>query len=286
MVKGGRVLVSLFLLWAGLCASARAADVNYLTPRVTGVPVNVVVINLNTHRYVVRPIVAHTSRSDRFMAMVRATHALAAINGTYFDTSTLRTLGSIVENGRLVYEGYVGNAIAVDKTNTPIFLKVNRENGRHVDWKPYRFAICSGPTLVYKSHVALNPWAEGFHDPHVFNKATRSAIGVTRDHRLMLVTVHRPVALSQLARIMQTLGAEYALNLDGGSSSALYYNGSVITRPNRGLTNILTICPLRRLSGSHLPAQRMDNPAASSTWGLHPVAARRAALVHRVRLPI
>ncbi|MHB2017245.1 MAG: phosphodiester glycosidase family protein [Candidatus Xenobia bacterium] len=124
---------------------------------------------------------------------------------------------------------------------------------------------------MYGGKLALNPWAEGFHDPDVYARASRTAIAVTRDHRLMFVTIHRHIYLSQLAGVMKGLGAEYALNLDGGSSSAMYWNGSVITTPARRLTNILTICPVRTRVAAHPHQEPVDLPTPSFDWGLEAV---------------
>lgn len=35
----------------------------------------------------------------------------------------------------------------------------------------------------------------------------------------------------ELAQLMQSLGAQTAYNLDGGGSSALYFNGTVVNNP-------------------------------------------------------
>ena len=39
--------------------------------------------------------------------------------------------------------------------------------------------------------------------------------------------------------IMKALGSQYALNLDGGGTSTLYYNGSYKVGPNRELPNAI-----------------------------------------------
>jgi hypothetical protein len=61
----------------------------------------------------------------------------------------------------------------------------------------------------------------------------RSAIGITRDRSLLWVMVaQKPdtpttsgMSLQALAAFLKTLGVEKAMNLDGGSSSSLYYKG-------------------------------------------------------------
>jgi Phosphodiester glycosidase len=61
----------------------------------------------------------------------------------------------------------------------------------------------------------------------------RTAMGIKADGSIILVMIaQKPdnptnsgMSLSELADLMKTLGAEKAMNLDGGSSSSFYYNG-------------------------------------------------------------
>ena len=39
------------------------------------------------------------------------------------------------------------------------------------------------------------------------------------------------LSLYELAQLMQLLGAQTAYNLDGGGSSTLYFNGTVVNNP-------------------------------------------------------
>lgn len=54
----------------------------------------------------------------------------------------------------------------------------------------------------------------------------RSAISVTKDNKLLLLTVNQ-ATIKDLAEIMKDLGAKEAMNLDGGASSRLYYRGNI-----------------------------------------------------------
>ena len=76
--------------------------------------------------------------------------------------------------------------------------------------------------------------------------AARSAIGRTPSGKLLMVSVHNTIglpgaSLSDLAQIMQQLGATDALNFDGGSSTTLYLGGTggqVIDRPSRSSARV------------------------------------------------
>ncbi|WP_445632226.1 phosphodiester glycosidase family protein [Nostoc sp. DSM 114167] len=96
-------------------------------------------------------------------------------------------------------------------------------------------AIGAGPRLLPE----LTLEKEGFVDNTNKRDAlgsnqpnARTAVGITRDGSVILVMVaQKPLAsangisLPALADLMKTLGADRAMNLDGGSSSSLYYNG-------------------------------------------------------------
>lgn len=94
-----------------------------------------------------------------------------------------------------------------------------------------------GPLLVKNGRIVLDAPAEQFSTVFIQQAAPRSAIGVV-NNQLILVAVHNRVGgagptLSEMARLMQQLGATEALNLDGGSSTSLYLGGRLIDRSAR-----------------------------------------------------
>ncbi|MGF1458770.1 MAG: phosphodiester glycosidase family protein [Leptolyngbyaceae cyanobacterium] len=99
----------------------------------------------------------------------------------------------------------------------------------------YPFAVGGGPILVQNGQINANAQAEGFSDAFAAQAAPRSAIATTPDGNLILVAIHcspggRGPTLKEAAQIMQQLGAQNALNLDGGTSSSLYLGGTIINR--------------------------------------------------------
>lgn len=114
-------------------------------------------------------------------------------------------------------------------------------NGNPCDpfWNEVYFAIGCGPALVLDGKINCNPTLEEFDNVKITkNAGQRSAIGVKRDGTILLVTVPN-VTIYKLSEIMKSLDAYYAMNLDGGASSALYANGKYITYPGRELNNVL-----------------------------------------------
>jgi exopolysaccharide biosynthesis protein len=93
----------------------------------------------------------------------------------------------------------------------------------------------------------VDPVSEGFSSEKILTYSmARSAVGVTKDNKLLLVTVNS-ATIGELAEIMKSLGAYNAMNLDGGASSGLYYKGSYLTTPGRELSNALVIYELQKL---------------------------------------
>jgi len=50
-----------------------------------------------------------------------------------------------------------------------------------------------------------------------------------------------PIYLGRLAKVMQAMGCSEAMNLDAGTSTGFYYNGTTLARPGRKLTNMIVV---------------------------------------------
>ena len=100
----------------------------------------------------------------------------------------------------------------------------------------YPYVLGAGPLLIQNSQIVVNPKLEGFSTAFAVETAPRSAIAQTSTGQILLVTAYKKLngdalALTEMAQILQQLGAINALNLDGGSSTTLYLGGQVIDRP-------------------------------------------------------
>lgn len=120
-----------------------------------------------------------------------------------------------------------------------------------------------GPRLLSRGRVAVRAWAEGFaplEAPRFFgsfvaSRNPRTLAGVRRDGRILLVTIdgRRPgwsagATLPEAARVMRSLGARDALNLDGGGSTTMSVRGEVVNVPSdpagkRPVSNGLFVVP-------------------------------------------
>ncbi|MEM3433288.1 MAG: phosphodiester glycosidase family protein [Candidatus Methanomethyliaceae archaeon] len=121
--------------------------------------------------------------------------------------------------------------------------RIELESGDGQHWLSAREVLGCGPLLVKNGQVVVDPPREGFDDPKVLTLAcARSAVGLTPDGRLLLVTC-RQATIARLAAAMKALGCVDAMNLDGGASSGLWFRGSYLTTPGRPISNALLLLP-------------------------------------------
>ncbi|MEW6284146.1 MAG: phosphodiester glycosidase family protein, partial [Candidatus Eremiobacterota bacterium] len=258
------VFQAIFLLWGATPASsAEGGDPVRLEHRkVAGVWANVVTVDLNNPRVSLTPVMADPGDHRTFLSLLNwgyrpgapteEARLVAAINGTFFDPPTATVICNLVARGRLLSEGSVGNTLIVDSQNQARLRITAGWGGSRFNWSDAHFAVSAGPTLLREGEVALDPYSEGFSDPGLFRQARRSALGITPQNKLLLVTVNTPVSLRRLAWMMSQAGAMDAINLDGGSSTALYYRGRMVSRPKRLLTNLIAV-HVRTLSPAPAP---------------------------------
>ena len=104
--------------------------------------------------------------------------------------------------------------------------------------------VSGGPRLLDRGRIAVRTRAEGFDRPGLYGRFVaarnpRTLAGVRADGTLLLVTVdgRRPgysagMSLPEAARLMRSLGARDAVNLDGGGSTTMVVGGRVVNRPS------------------------------------------------------
>ncbi len=135
--------------------------------------------------------------------------------------------------------------VALPRSRAAVTLDV-RAGGRSVDLGTTSVVVGGGPRLLRAGRVAVTAAAEGFRPPQapsffgsfVAGRQPRTLAGVRADGTLLLVTVDgrlpgwsAGMTLPEAARLMRSLGARDALNLDGGGSSTMVVRGEVVNRP-------------------------------------------------------
>lgn len=172
------------------------------------------VFRFSPERYELRILSAGEDGAD-VASLARGTGALLAVNGGFF-LPGFKPLGLLVSQGRQLNP--------LRRADWGVFYVANREAGlvHRRDWKTPRgleFAIEAGPRLVVGGRVLKLKE----------QVARRTALGITGDGRVVVVVTESPVLTATLAELLALpeskggLGCREALNLDGGSSTQLYF---------------------------------------------------------------
>jgi len=105
-------------------------------------------------------------------------------------------------------------------------------------WPNVGETIGGNPVMVKEGQLASNN-LRGSHS--IFRRHPRTGVALRKDGKIMFVTVdgRRPryskgITLLGFARLMKSLGASWALNLDGGGSTTMVVKGRVMNRPSDG----------------------------------------------------
>ncbi|QPC47539.1 phosphodiester glycosidase family protein [Mangrovibacillus cuniculi] len=210
--------------------------------------VNVVSINLLNQDVNIQAAFANGKKgSTASLSTVAAqNNAKVAINANYFDAYTSSSYKQPY-NG-VIREGVILNNFAIvdfsvfyiTKDGVPGISGGNEFRSGLVA-SNYKTAVQAGPRLIKNGNISVNPVAEGFSSPKILSSpGARSAVGITKSQQVLFVT-GSGLTIDQLANVMKQLGAYQAMNLDGGASSGLYFQGSLITTPGRALSTVLTV---------------------------------------------
>jgi exopolysaccharide biosynthesis protein len=185
-----------------------------------------------------------SSGDEEFSRLVTRHRAAVVANGTFFAKSNQKTvMGNMVAGGRFLkysqWENF-GTTLGLGMGNQPEMVTA-RADGKP-QWDRHWFSLTCGPRLLRQGKIWLKPDLEGFKDPHVFGKVTRSAIGFTANGKqLILVTFKSLLTLPQSAQTMKAIGCYEAMNLDGGSSQALAVRSKIVVPAGRPLTNVIVV---------------------------------------------
>lgn len=168
--------------------------------------------------------------------------AVFAINGDYYG---FRSDGILIRNGTVYRDDGVRDGIAFyTDGRVEVYDETSTTAQKLVDagvWNTASF----GPALV-KDSAVLDGIDDVEVDTNVGNHSIqgdqpRTALGyIGTDHYVFVVVDGRNegyskgVTMTELATIMLGLGCQCAYNIDGGGSSAMYFNGSIINQPSNG----------------------------------------------------
>ena len=158
--------------------------------------------------------------------------AVLAINGDYYGA---QESGYVIRNGVAYRETSDGEDILVLYADGS--MKVLDSDDVTVQelldqgaWQAWSF----GPGLLSDGVVTVG---ENTEVSRAMNSNPRTAIGQIDDNHYVFVVSDgrtdesKGLSLYELAEFMENLGCRTAYNLDGGGSSTMYFNGSVVNNP-------------------------------------------------------
>lgn len=189
--------------------------------------VNLVEIDLRKYRKKIR-IAADSVQLDSTSLIAAAHHAVVAINGGFFDMKNGGSVDFVQVDRQIINR----TRTQTDRGDAVLLISRKRTEIQPASATDYEHSkvpnvLLSGPLLIQDGSAAVlasNP----FND----NRHPRSAIAVTADRKLIFIVVDgrnklsAGMNLAELTKTLTWLGADDAMNLDGGGSSTLYIKGA------------------------------------------------------------
>lgn len=172
----------------------------------------------------------------RLSTLAKKYYAVAAINASGFQddngTGTGGTpMGIVVKNGRVLYHDaeQTFNLVGFDYSNRLITGEFTLSD---ITKNNIKDAVSFGPALI------INGAAVDIEGNGGFGLQPRTAIGQTVNGKVLLLEIdgRQPTYslgayIKDVQNVLMQYGAVNASNLDGGSSTAMYYNGKIINKP-------------------------------------------------------
>ena len=181
---------------------------------------------------------------------VLSNKGFTGINGSYFEAYNSNqnyyfapvydsSLGKMINEDQLKY-WTTGPVVVFDEDNKFYYFKDSRDFGSVEDFEKkhgviIQAAIGNKPRLIENGLNQLIDW--DIDNKQLKAKSDRAALG-SKDNIVYLVVV-KYATLPELADVMKEIGVEFALNLDGGYSSALWYNDEYMVKPGRDVPNAI-----------------------------------------------
>ena len=129
-----------------------------------------------------------------------------------------------------------GPVVAQGADSIPTLAAMNNSHWRRWEMET---AVGGGPVLVHDGKIRVTNEEEGLFIKGEKDIHPRSAMGYTRDGRIIVLAVQgrtpgvaSGVTLAEEAKVLFDLGCYEALNLDGGGSSCMLVNGKETIKPS------------------------------------------------------
>ena len=165
-----------------------------------------------------------------------STGAILAINGDFYGT---QEKGYVVRDG-VVYRDTAKNGqedLVIYSDGSFGFINEGEVTAQELVDAGAEQVLSFGPALVTDGQISVS---EGEEVGKAMASNPRTAIAQTADGKYLFIVADgrtsesAGVSLSQLAQFLQSIGAVNAYNLDGGGSSTMVFNGTVVNNPTTG----------------------------------------------------
>lgn len=216
--------------------------------------IHVLVVDPKEHILV--PVKAHGR--ETVAALAKRHHAIAAVNGGFWKPNgdpagilkidhhwygtPIKPRGAIgwtgsgqkVCIGRVLTNRHLGDTGDADKIKViPISTPPYQE-----DWEQMEHIVGGTPVLVKDGNVIKDYTSEQTLESFLINKHPRTAVGIRNNGEWVFVVVDGRfygflggMTMNELAELMLKLDCSQALNLDGGGSSTMVLQGTVVGEP-------------------------------------------------------
>ncbi|WP_237724861.1 LysM peptidoglycan-binding domain-containing protein [Deinococcus alpinitundrae] len=197
--------------------------------RMLGIKIQVVRVDLRHRDVLVSPVLPRRGigSSARVSILARLSGAAAVINGSYFHPQSYIPAGDLVVQGKRLSWGRIPVALSITPDNRARIGGgaggPSVGSGAGSQWSGMETVVASGPQIV-RGGALTHVYSAVFQDPALFGRAARSAVGLSSNRDLLMVSTHERLTISEMGKIMARLGAQDALLLDGGSSAGLSWN--------------------------------------------------------------
>ena len=215
-------------------------SITITTKRVSGTTVYIADIQVSSIEYLQTAFAKNTFGRNitQTTSTIAAAHdAILSING---DFCGFRTYGLVIRNGVLYRDTSsksTYDALVIYKDGTFEIVDESSITGAQLIARGAVQAFSFGPALLEDGNLTVTASSEVAQSK---TSNPRTAIGIINPlHYIFIVSDGRTdesagLTLYQLAGIFQDEGCTTAYNLDGGGSSTMYFNGSVVNIPTDG----------------------------------------------------
>ncbi len=196
-------------------------------------------IHADLNRYEITASVHYSDRLTSFWRVVGKVQPVAAITGTFFAWENQQPVADVIVNGQQKAKGYRGSVLAVDWHGQVHIFDVPTKSP--ADYEGFRYALRGTVRVVSDGTVKPNPKAQGFRDPRIWGRAPRTAVGITKANKVVMVATAKSITLSELGNAMKSIGVTNAVSLDGGGSTMLYFMGDIKVSSQRPLSTVFLL---------------------------------------------